>query len=138
GEQTFLEKEGVLAPGRSTVLGAGSISGVDSGRFRPDAQARAAVRRELDVRDGELLVMYVGRLARDKGVVDLARATSALEGLHLALVGPDEDGLKAELDRMTGKISFVGYSTSAERWLAAADIACLPSRREGFGVALIE
>jgi glycosyltransferase involved in cell wall biosynthesis len=82
--------------------------------------------------------MYVGRLARDKGVVDLARAVSALQGLHLVLVGPDEDGLRAELDFLTGKISFIGYSAAPERWFAAADIACLPSHREGFGVALIE
>jgi len=135
GEQAFLEGEGVLAPGLSTVLANGSISGVDTARFRPDAQTRAAVRRELGLGETELVVIYVGRLARDKGVLDLASAAS---GFHLMLVGPDEEGLTTRISNPDGKIRFIGYSTAPERYLAAADIACLPSHREGFGVALIE
>ena len=138
GEQGFLEEEGVLAPGRSTVLGRGSISGVDTTRFRPDPQARAAVRRELGIADDALVVVYVGRLVRDKGVLDLAHAVAAMEGARLVLVGPDEDGLTKEFEFSEKKPLLAGYTASPERYFAAADIACLPSRREGFGVALIE
>lgn len=140
GEQAFLEGEGVLPPKRSKVLGAGSIAGVDAGRFRPDAQARAEVRRELGIGEADLVVMYVGRVTRDKGVLDLVRAFAGLErrvpAARLVLVGPDEDGLEARLDGSSTR--FVGLTAKPERYLAAADLVCLPSHREGFGVALIE
>jgi glycosyltransferase involved in cell wall biosynthesis len=136
GEQDFLEKEGVLDPGKSTVLGSGSISGVDTARFRPDPEARAAVRRELGVGEADFLVAYVGRLARDKGVGDLAKAVADMHGTQLALVGPDEESLEDELD--APNVHFTGLTHTPERYLAAADLACLPSYREGFGVALIE
>jgi glycosyltransferase involved in cell wall biosynthesis len=135
GEQGFLEGEGVLAPGRSTVLCGGSISGVDTARFRPDPGARAAVRRELGIGDAELVLVYLGRLAREKGVLELAQAAS---NHHLVLVGPDEEGLADELEGLGTKVHLVGFTGAPERYLAAADIACLPSHREGFGVALIE
>jgi glycosyltransferase involved in cell wall biosynthesis len=135
GEQAFLETEGVMEPGKSAVLGSGSISGVDTSRFRPDPAAREAVRKELRLPADAFVVIYVGRLARDKGVLDLAKAASAYP---LVLVGPDEDGLADQLRDLHDNIHFVGYTAAPERYLAAADVACLPSHREGFGVALIE
>lgn len=131
GEQAFLEAQGVLPPKRSTVLGAGSIAGVDAARFRPDPQARFAIRQKLGITETDLVVMYVGRITRDKGVLDLARAR--LPSMKLVLVGPNEDGLNFESD-----VQLVGYTPMPERYLAAADVVCLPSHREGFGVALIE
>jgi glycosyltransferase involved in cell wall biosynthesis len=140
GEQAFLEAEEILPPKRSTVLGAGSIAGVDLARFRPDADRRAAVRRELGLANEDLVVMYVGRVTRDKGVLDLARAFRSLSRRHpqarLVMVGPDEGGLARRLRRAGAHL--VGNTPEPERYLAAADIVCLPSYREGFGVALIE
>jgi len=140
GEQAFLEGQGVLPPKRSTVLGAGSIAGVDPVRFRPDAQARADVRRELGIGEADLVVMYVGRVTRDKGVLDLARAFAGvvkrLPSARLILVGPDEEGLTRRLE--SSSVRLTGYTATPERYLAAADLVCLPSHREGFGVALIE
>jgi len=142
GEQAFLEGQGILLPGRSTVLGAGSIAGVDIDRFRPDDDARNSVRGELGGGDADLLVMYVGRIAEDKGVLDLARAFAAFLAGHpksrLVFVGPDEGRLQGRLERESGRLHFTGYTATPERYLAAADIVCLPSYREGFGVALIE
>jgi glycosyltransferase involved in cell wall biosynthesis len=56
--------------------------------------------------------------------------------LHLLLVGPDEEGLVSE-SKMAG-LHIVGYTKKAEVYMAAADIVCLPSYREGFGSVLIE
>ncbi len=142
GERSFLEEEGVLAQGRSAVLGSGSASGVDVRQFRPDAVLRAEVRRELGVGDSGLLVMYLGRIARDKGVLDLAKAFARLaEQLNdawLAFVGPDEDALRTQLESISSRQRFVAYTRTPQRYLAAADIVCLPSHREGFGMVLIE
>ena len=140
GEQAFLEDEGVLPRGRSTVLGAGSIAGVDTGRFRPDPQARAEVRRQLGIGTDAFVALYVGRLGRDKGVLDLRvafdRVSAELPDARVVFTGPDEEGLAR---RLAGPAALLtGHTASPERYIAAADVVCLPSRREGFGVTLIE
>jgi glycosyltransferase involved in cell wall biosynthesis len=146
GEQSFLERKGILRPGRSAVLGHGSIAGVDIERFRPDPQARADVRRELGIGAETFVALYLGRIGRDKGVLDLARAfsgTAAGSGEQwLVFVGPDEEGLRTALEHAAGaaaaRLRFVAYTRVPQRYLAAADLVCLPSHREGFGLVLIE
>jgi glycosyltransferase involved in cell wall biosynthesis len=146
GEQAFLEEEAVLAIGNSTVLASGSIVGVDLDRFKPNPGARARVRAELSVPEGGLLVMYLGRMGREKGVLDLAQAfyqaADYVPLLHLIYVGPDEEGVRPALESAIGerrdRLRFVGYTRTPERYLASADILCLPSYREGFNVSLIE
>ena len=146
GEQAFLEEEGVLAPTRSTVLRDGSISGVDVQRFHPNRVTREEVRDELEIGGEDLLIMYVGRIARDKGVLDLAEAFAKLSSQKnpqwLVFVGPDEDRLRGPLEEacrsVMHRVRFVPYTRSPERYLSAADIVCLPSYREGFGLVLIE
>jgi glycosyltransferase involved in cell wall biosynthesis len=52
---------------------------VDTAHFRPDPAARAAIRHRLGLGDDDVVVGYVGRQERGKGVVALA------EGVHLAM-----------------------------------------------------
>ena len=142
-QRDFLVREGVVAAAKCEVLGAGSLSGVDLQRFRADAGLRQVVRQELAVGSEPTLVLYLGRITRDKGVLDLARAFSRLrDDACLAFVGPDEQGLRAELARLCGtaasRVRFIGYTEAPERYLAAADLLCLPSYREGFGSVVIE
>jgi glycosyltransferase involved in cell wall biosynthesis len=143
----FLRREGVVAPGVGTVLGQGSVSGVDAGVFRPDPDERAVVRAELGVPEGTVLLLFLGRLNRDKGVLDLVRALAHLRGLDLppfalVLVGPDEAGIRADPlvveETAKGAVRHVGFTPRPMRYLAAADLFCLPSYREGFGSSIIE
>ncbi len=142
----FLEEEGVVRRDGVTVLGQGSVAGVDLARFRPDPVARAAIRAETGVDDAVPIFLFVGRLVRDKGVFDLVEAFAALNALHgqweLWMVGPDEDGLQttlqAEGKRLGGRIRWFGPTPTPERYMAAADVFVLPSYREGFGSVIIE
>lgn len=141
-----LEHEGIVSPGGIAVLGPGSISGVDVHRFQPDAEARRLVRSQFAVPDRSVVCVFVGRLTRDKGVVDLvdALATVASHGgdVELWLVGPDEEGLGAVLTQRAGqwagRLRCLGPTLQPERFMAAADILVLPSYREGFGSVVIE
>ena len=142
-QREFLVHEGVVAPERCRVLGAGSVCGVSAQRFKPDPTARAAVRAELGIDAQTPVVLFVGRVTRDKGILDLARAFAALgtefPRAMLLVVGPDEDGLGAEVERLcAGRARRVGYTHVPERYMAAADLLCLPSYREGFGAVVIE
>lgn len=143
-QRQFLLDEGVLRESRSGVLAEGSISGVDTMRFQPDESARARIRRELKVSGEEVVFLFLGRLNRDKGVPDLAAAFAGLDDprARLLLVGPDEEGITAQVTQLTlgckDKVHFVGYATKPEEYMAAADVLCLPSYREGFGSVVIE
>jgi glycosyltransferase involved in cell wall biosynthesis len=141
-QRHFMEREGAAQPGRVEVLGKGSLSGVDLKRFRPDPGARRAVRAELGIADAAPLVLFMARLTRDKGVLDVARAFPRLDpGVALVVVGPDEQGLRGEVRALAGaaatRLRFVDYTDVPERYLGAADVLCVPSHREGFGSVLI-
>jgi len=90
----------VVEPSKAEVLGEGSICGVDE-RFHPDPAARSRVRTELGVPGDAVVFLFLGRLSRDKGVIDLARAFAALAksrpSAHLVVAGPDEEGLSASI-----------------------------------------
>jgi glycosyltransferase involved in cell wall biosynthesis len=145
-QRTFLLDEGVLRAGKSRVLGHGSISGVDLARFRPNSDVRAAIRIDHNVPSSAIVFLYLGRWKRDKGVLDLARAFSQLSQEHgesyLFFVGPDEDRLETQIRGVCGqcisRVRFVSYTDNPESWLAACDVLCLPSYREGFGSTIIE
>lgn len=142
----FLESEGVLRKGQANVLGHGSISGVDLDRFNPDEGARKRIRDELGVPQQGCLLLFLGRLNRDKGVLDLAQAFARLandhNGVWLAMVGPDEAGIGAQLETLCGdawaRVRRVDYTPTPEQYMAAADVFVLPSYREGFGSVVIE
>ena len=78
-QRDFLLLQGVVKADKSMVLGEGSIGGVDLQRFRPDPEIRKAVRTQLGVDDSVPLLLFVGRLKRDKGILDLAKAYAMLE-----------------------------------------------------------
>lgn len=145
-QRDFLVAEGVLPQGKGDVIGHGSICGIDARRFHPDVPARAAVRAELGIPESNRILLFLGRLNRDKGIIDLAQAFFALasrrENVSLLLVGAEENVSFDAVRRVCGvygdRVHRVGFTPVPERYMAAADIFCLPSYREGFGQVIIE
>lgn len=145
-QRAFLLTENVVSVANSYVLGDGSISGVDLERFKRDASTRNATRASLGLKDDQVMILFLGRLKRDKGVLDLAHAFAGLQQNHpeavLVLVGPDEDGLQAEVEDILSaqrqRAHIIPYTNRPENLLMSADIFCLPSYREGFGSVVIE
>ena len=145
-QRAFLIAEGILAGRDSTVLAQGSICGVDTTRFHPDPIARERIRRIHGIAPGSVVFLYLGRINRDKGLLDLVQAFSAAgkshADAHLLLVGPDEGRLAAALEAGAAASSIrlhrVDFTDRPEEYFAAADVFCLPSYREGFGSTIIE
>lgn len=142
----FLVKERVLSSDKAKVLGAGSICGVDSNRFCPNLSIRRKMRESLGIAQDATVILFVGRLNRDKGILDLAYAFDTLAknnpDLVLLIVGAEEDILFTDIQTIClaerGRLHFVSFTVNPERYMMAADIFCLPSYREGFGMTLIE
>lgn len=145
-QRDFLINEGVLPSGKARVIGAGSICGVDPLRFHPDPDARRAMRNELGIAQDARVILFVGRLNRDKGMLDLATAFEAIVAQHsnveLLLVGAEEDVHFSRIQEIChagrDRLHYVSFTTTPEHYMAAADIFCLPSYREGFGMTTIE
>jgi glycosyltransferase involved in cell wall biosynthesis len=145
-QQDFLVKEGVLPLGKAKVIGAGSICGVDPLRFHPNPDARHKMRDDLKIAQDATVILFVGRLTRDKGILDLAAAFDAIAKKHtdavLLLVGAEEDVpfsrireiCHAEPDRLL----YVNFTATPEHYMMAADIFCLPSYREGLPITILE
>lgn len=147
----FLIAEGIIPPRKMAVIGHGSLAGVDLGRFNPDrwsTSAKEEQRKELSISLSAILLIFVGRITPDKGISELLEAFSGLLEMNydvdLLLVGPqDRDrGGTGSLDLSQAekcpRIHAIGYSDCPERYLAIADIFCLPSYREGFGTVVME
>lgn len=143
-QRDFLLREKVISSSKCYVFGEGSIAGVDLQRFKPDGTARSEIRHILNINDSDLVFLFLGRLNPDKGVLDLASAFIAanIKNAHLIYVGPDEQGMQNKISGIlnfgTANIQFVSYTDTPERYMAASDVLCLPSYREGFGSVIIE
>jgi lipopolysaccharide/colanic/teichoic acid biosynthesis glycosyltransferase/glycosyltransferase involved in cell wall biosynthesis len=142
----FLIDEGVVSTRKCRVLANGSISGVDVSRFCPDAAARERIRNKASIPEDAPVFLFVGRLKKDKGVLDLAKAFAHMaaqrRNAHLVCIGPDEDGLETQMRNICSscveRLHFVGQTRFPEQYMAASDVLCLPSYREGFGSVVIE
>ncbi|MFB6131407.1 MAG: glycosyltransferase family 4 protein [Salinigranum sp.] len=94
-------------------------------------------------RDG-FVVMFVGRFHESKGVYDLLEAFARLpEEARLSLVGRgDAERLRERIDSLgIGERVTVEGEVAHDRlphYYVAADVACLPSHYESFGMANLE
>jgi glycosyltransferase involved in cell wall biosynthesis len=137
---------GLLRADEGTVIGDGTVNGIDVDRFRLDEAARAAglaLRARAGVATGAVVAGYLGRLARDKGVGDLARAWARVGGGARLLIGggPDETDPLVAAERTaldaSGAIQ-LGHVDDPVAFLAAIDLLVLPTWREGFPTVPLE
>ena len=146
-QRTFLESEGVLRKGQAEVFGYGSISGVNSQRFVPDADARQKIRAEVGIKNDAVCYIFLGRLNHDKGIGELYEAFNRLaweeKDVFLLLVGGDEEGYSPKVveygNIVPGKnYCYYGSTPTPEKILNAGDVFVLPTYREGFGTSVLE
>lgn len=139
-----------LCPARKAVLlGAGSVNGVDGGRFQLSAaavEAAAALRARLGLPAEARVIGYVGRLAAEKGLAELAAMWAGIRArfpaAYLLVVSPPEigPGLAGLVRTLEAdpRVRFTGFLEDPVPAYAAMECLVLPSRAEGFGSVLIE
>lgn len=139
----FLVKESILSNSKIKVLGKGSISGVNLERFTP--KSTNTLKQQLGLQEKTFIFLFIGRLNRDKGILDLIKSFEIVQDRNpdsvLLLVGLDEENLLSIIENHPlYKKSIFHYpaTTKPEDFMAIADILCIPSYREGFGTVVIE
>jgi len=127
-----------FVPGQRVVLLPNSI----------DCVPYARLEREQSIPGGPLRLVYIGRLAREKGLYEALRALALARGqganvrLAIAGSGPADAGLRRlalELG-LAREVSFVGpvFGEAKLRFLGGADAFLFASHGEGLPYALLE
>lgn len=139
----------LIAPGKLHCL---NSVGVDLDEF--DRKAAAAISREaLQLVPEVPIVGFVGRMVKEKGILDLIRAMRLLkeDGVHAQLLVV---GAALPTDRVRGfrrkirnviaasaleeDVRFVGFRYDVPAILRLVDLLVLPSHREGMPVTILE
>lgn len=147
GVQRDLEA-GRITTKQLRIIGHGNIAGVDVGYFCPLtpglAQAAGNLRQQYDLQGNDFVYVFVGRLNRDKGLLELLEAFQKLpEHCRLLLVGaldrsaPVSEQLLHTLEHHP-RVRWLGFQHDIRPALLAADVLVLPSYREGFPNVILQ
>ncbi len=120
----------------------------DTGLFKPDAEARAAWREELEIAEDAPVLLYAARLCAQKQPLVLARTMEMLASRRSDFVtlvageGELGDALRGAIDRagIGDRVRMIG-SVNADRMpglMAACDVFFLPSQWEGIALSFYE
>lgn len=150
-QRQFLLKEKIIVPQKLHLIGQGSLAGVDLRRFdsnRWPESEKVALKNTLSIGTNSKVLTFVGRISRDKGIIELVSAFKKLirhgYNVDLLIIGPRDQDCGGNIDfafpkiDQSQRIHYLGYTKCPERYLAISDIFCLPSYREGFGTVVIE
>jgi D-inositol-3-phosphate glycosyltransferase len=130
--------------------------GVDLYTFTPGA-GRAAAREEVGLAQDALVITFVGRIQPHKGPELLIRATAEMikhspqlrPKLVVRIIGGASGANTAEVERMKELVAWLGISDVVQftppvpridlpQWYRAADLVCVPSYSESFGLVALE
>jgi glycosyltransferase involved in cell wall biosynthesis len=125
-------------------------NGVNLDQFAPDPDAGAVRRRTLGIARDEKVVLYVGRVCRQKGTDTLidafARLRARISDVRLVVAGPSEQFGEAAGSALTRRITEAGglYLGAVDESILPsvynmADVFVMPTRElEMFGMAALE
>jgi len=125
--------------------------GVDTRRFKPDAQIRHKVRAEFSIPSNAMLIGIAGRLQRAKGYLEFLEMADCLSrryaDVYFMLIGGTSRGenkeetlirKKADELQVGRRLIFTGFRKDIENMLQALDIFVFPSHAEAYGLVVLE
>jgi glycosyltransferase involved in cell wall biosynthesis len=114
--------------------------GIDTDRFRPTLRDPAMRARLSGGHPDDFLALYVGRIAKEKGVERLRDPLLNLPGVRLALVGGGPEMEQVRAFYAGTPAVFTGFLDGDElvSAIASADALVFPSTNETFGLVALE
>lgn len=124
-------------------------SGVDTSKFTDNVD-RKAIKAGIYGDTNRIVILFVGRLIREKGILHFYEAAKILTSTYgdkvkfIAVGGIDKGNLShiqqsvyTEM-RQSGYVDFAGRREDVEKFYSFSDIFCLPSYREGIPNTTLE
>jgi glycosyltransferase involved in cell wall biosynthesis len=141
-------KRGNITSKPLRLIGNGNIAGVDVDFFSPFASgvniAAKDLRSRFNIKEGDFVFIYVGRLNNDKGIQELIIAFETLPMCcHLLIVGSMDESAPISnklLNRLVShtRVHMVGFLKDVRPALFAANVLVLASYREGFPNVILQ
>ncbi len=137
-------------PKKNILLNKGTCNGLNSVKFSRDSISLSdveALKLKYNVSVNDIVVGYVGRIVKDKGINELLSAwkilTSKYDNLKLLLVGPFEErdsigSSQKEYITSNSSIIHTGLIDDVTPLYMLMDMFVLPSYREGFPTVILE
>ena len=121
-------------------------NGIDFTKFEGCDKYREETRKKYNIGDNEIVIGVVGRLSEQKDPMTTIKAFNEVykenKNVRLMYVGSgeleDEVMKYAKENNLQHLVTITGWVDNTERYIPAFDIAILPSKWEGFGLAIIE
>ncbi len=121
-------------------------NGVDTRAYSRDQQSRITLRKQWGIGDNDVLAAFVGRLDHQKGVDTLIGAVThlAARGNPVKLVIAGDGPMRQMVETFIAcgeggrEARWLGLVEDVRGVLSAADMLIMPSRWEGFGLAVAE
>ena len=133
------------------IIGKGSTNGININRFNKEAldeKIMTEIKTQLNFTDHKKYLLCIGRLVKDKGIVELVHVFNQLQksdnNLILILVGEYENALDPlpadtlqEIE-MNPSIIHINWTNQVEYYMQIAGLFVFPSHREGFPNVLLQ
>ena len=135
-QKKYLQKEGLDPSKKLEVIWNGSINGINLSQFKPNEHNKKTLKEELNIAKSTKVLLFVGRLNKDKGIETIIKLSTILSDQYIILiVGKNENNY--ELSKYQN-ILYVGFKENVTPYYCLADALLLPSKREGFGSVVLE
>lgn len=147
GLLTFIESQKLGPYSKFKVIGNGGSNGINTEFFLPDPLLRERTRLKYNIEKDEIVLGFVGRIAKEKGIAELLETFGHLRKkytIKIVLVGLFErtyGGLDPQTEQKITDdpdILYPGRFDDVRPFYSMMDIFVFPSYREGFPNAVLE
>ena len=153
GIKNYMINHSLINSSKLDMIGVGSSNGIDLNRYcieNLDSKILDRAKRDIKYDEGKFYFVSIGRVVKDKGIVELIEAFKAISKSNpevvLLLLGPFESVRKSEnipsgvIDfiKQSKKIIHIDWTEHVEYFLHLADTLIHASYREGFPNVLLQ
>ncbi|WP_431471801.1 glycosyltransferase family 4 protein [Nonlabens sp. SCSIO 43208] len=145
GLKDYILREKLTDARKITIIGNGSSNGINTNYFSRlaiDEEVINDVRTKWNINKADKVLLFVGRVVKDKGINELLKSFKSISDHHpdlkLVIVGPLEEELNPissesfEILKNHPRVIHTGFQNDVRPFFAVADLFVFPSYREGF------